>query len=68
MHVKKILGGVTLESRHHAIAKLTGGGYAVGHLTPGAPVGQNQQFADLDSAFAHWHQRLDALIAPRHVN
>lgn len=53
-----MLGSVELQGRCHAIAKLTNGRYAVGHLYPGQKVAANEQFDCLDAAFDYWYMAL----------
>ncbi len=58
MDVKLILGCVEFAASKHAIAKLSNGRYAVGHLYLGKRIALNEQFDCLDSAFDHWYATL----------
>ncbi|MBI5936721.1 MAG: hypothetical protein HY850_02620 [Betaproteobacteria bacterium] len=39
---------------------MSNGRYAVGHLSPGQPVAEAEQFDCLDAAFNHWYDTLPA--------
>ncbi len=67
MQVKIVLGAVVFSDRKHAIAKLSNGRYAVGQLSPGMRVAENEQFECLDSAFDHWYATLPAIGAEQKV-
>ncbi len=54
MHVRKILGSIVVAGHHHAIAKLTNGSYAVGNVSHGKKVPENEHIADFDTAVDLW--------------
>ena len=63
MQVKVVLGSMELVDRKHAIAKLTNGRYALGQLSPGMRVAENEQFDCLDAAFDHWCETFPAVAS-----
>jgi hypothetical protein len=56
--IRKILGGVMIGGKNHAVGKLGNGKFAAGFLHEGKGVDDSRQFECLSAAFDHWYASL----------
>ncbi|OIQ73301.1 hypothetical protein GALL_450650 [mine drainage metagenome] len=56
--IRKILGGVMIGGKIHAVGKLENGKFAAGFLHEGKDVDDSHQFECIRAAFDHWYASL----------